>query len=181
MDRHLHCDTVIVGAGVAGLYTALHLPADQRILLICKEDLDSCDSMLAQGGICVQHDDADYAPFFEDTLRAGHYENRRESVDRMIRESRAVIDHLCALGVPFDRHADGSLCYTKEGAHSRPRICFHKDRTGVAITRTLQQHVLEIMTSFSKACEQGKYIELETKYTRNAPMQHNPMHGILED
>ena len=144
MDRHLHCDTVIVGAGVAGLYTALHLPADQRILLICKEDLDSCDSMLAQGGICVQHDDADYAPFFEDTLRAGHYENRRESVDRMIRESRAVIDHLCALGVPFDRHADGSLCYTKEGAHSRPRICFHKDRTGVAITKTLQQHVLAL-------------------------------------
>ena len=46
---------------------------------------------------------------------------------------------------------------------------------------TLQQHVLEIMTSFSKACEEGKYIELTTKYTRNAPMCNNPMHGILED
>ena len=46
---------------------------------------------------------------------------------------------------------------------------------------TLQQHVLEIMTSFTKACEEGRYIELETKYTRNAPMCHNPMHGILED
>ena len=44
-----------------------------------------------------------------------------------------------------------------------------------------QRHVLEIMTSFSKSCQQGAYIPLQTNYTRTAPMQNNPMHGILDD
>ena len=87
MEKELTYNTVIVGAGVSGLYAALKLPKEQNILLICKEDLPSCDSMLAQGGICVQRDETDYDSFFEDTLKAGHYENRKESVDIMIRNS----------------------------------------------------------------------------------------------
>ena len=102
MEKELTYNTVIVGAGVSGLYAALKLPKEQNILLICKEDLPSCDSMLAQGGICVQRDETDYDSFFEDTLKAGHYENRKESVDIMIRNSRAVINDLLALGVRFD-------------------------------------------------------------------------------
>ena len=138
---HLEFDTVIVGAGVGGLYTALNLPSHQKILLICKEDADSCDSMLAQGGICVLADENDYDAFFEDTLRAGHYENRRESVDIMIRGSRDVIDDLVSLGVRFERTPEGDLKYTREGAHSRPRICFHADVTGKEITSVLQAKV----------------------------------------
>ena len=103
MEKELTYNTVIVGAGVSGLYAALKLPKEQNILLICKEDLPSCDSMLAQGGICVQRDETDYDSFFEDTLKAGHYENRKESVDIMIRNSRAVINDLLALGVRFDK------------------------------------------------------------------------------
>ena len=105
MEKELTYNTVIVGAGVSGLYAALKLPKEQNILLICKEDLPSCDSMLAQGGICVQRDETDYDSFFEDTLKAGHYENRKESVDIMIRNSRAVINDLLALGVRFDKKA----------------------------------------------------------------------------
>lgn len=120
MEKELTYNTVIVGAGVSGLYAALKLPKEQNILLICKEDLPSCDSMLAQGGICVQRDETDYDSFFEDTLKAGHYENRKESVDIMIRNSRAVINDLLALGVRFDKEADGSLKYTREGAHAKP-------------------------------------------------------------
>ena len=103
MEKELTYNTVIVGAGVSGLYAALKLPKEQNILLICKEDLPSCDSMLAQGGICVQRDETDYDSFFEDTLKAGHYENRKESVDIMIRNSRAVINDLLALGVRLTR------------------------------------------------------------------------------
>lgn len=135
--KHLYYDAAIAGCGVAGLYTALHLPSDKKILLLSKGSLDTCDSMLAQGGICVLRDDDDYDSYFEDTLRAGHYENRRESVDIMIRGSRAVIDHLLRLGVRFAKNPDGSLLYTKEGAHSRPRICFHEDVTGKEITTVL--------------------------------------------
>ena len=101
--ERVSCDVLIVGCGVAGLYAALNLPESLSVEMICKEDVASCDSMLAQGGICVQRDDEDYDPWFEDTLRAGHYENRRESVDIMIRESRPLIDDLMALGVDFDR------------------------------------------------------------------------------
>ena len=100
--------------------------------------------MLAQGGICVLRDENDYDEFFEDTLKAGHYENRKESVDLMIRNSREIIDDLLALGVDFDKENDGSLKYTKEGAHSKPRICFHKDITGKEITETLLKRVREL-------------------------------------
>ena len=139
--KQITCDVLIVGCGVAGLYTALNLPRDLSIEMICKEDVASCDSMLAQGGICVQRDDEDYDPWFEDTLRAGHYENRRESVDIMIRESRALIDDLMSLGVEFDRTPDGELDYTREGAHSRPRILHKADLTGAEITTKLRQAV----------------------------------------
>lgn len=134
-------DTVIAGCGVGGLFTALHLPKEQRILMLSKEDLESCNSMLAQGGICVLLGDYDYDDYFEDTMRAGHYENRKESVDIMLRSSRSVIDQLIAWGVDFARNPDGSLAYTREGAHSRPRICFHEDVTGKEITTNLQRVV----------------------------------------
>lgn len=141
MQSDMYYDTVIVGCGVAGLYAALNLPQSSNILMICKEDMAECDSMLAQGGICVLHDEADYAAYFEDTMRAGHYENNRESVDIMIRQSRPVIEELLRLGVRFEENDDGSLRYTREGGHSRPRICFHKDITGKEITTALQNHV----------------------------------------
>ncbi|WP_432718685.1 L-aspartate oxidase [Pectinatus frisingensis] len=134
-------DIIIVGCGVGGLYTALNLPHDKNILIITKSNIQSSDSMLAQGGICVLHDANDYDAYFEDTMRAGHYENRKESVAIMIRSSRSIIDNLLDLGVRFAKNPDGSLQYTKEGAHSRPRICFHEDVTGKEITTTLLRHV----------------------------------------
>ena len=65
MTKHIYCDVVIAGCGVAGLYTALNLPEDLHVLMICKEDMDTCDSMLAQGGICVLRGEDDYEPYFE--------------------------------------------------------------------------------------------------------------------
>lgn len=142
--KNLYYDVVIVGCGVAGLYTALHLSRSKKVLMLSKEDLESCDSMLAQGGICVLRDEADYEDYFEDTLRAGHYENRRESVEIMIQSSREIIDHLIELGVRFEHNSDGSLAYTREGAHSRARICFHEDITGKEITTELCRHVKKL-------------------------------------
>lgn len=139
--KNLYYDVVIAGCGVAGLYTALHLSPDKKILMLSKEDVKSCDSMLAQGGICVLHDEDDYDSYFEDTMRAGHYENRKESVEIMIRSSRDIINHLLELGVRFEKNEDGSLAYTREGAHSRPRICFHEDITGEEITTALLSRV----------------------------------------
>ena len=85
-------DVVIVGTGAAGLFCALNLPRDTRIIMLTKSDLESSDSFLAQGGICMLRDEADYQSYFEDTLRAGHYENDRKSVEIMIRASRQVAE-----------------------------------------------------------------------------------------
>lgn len=139
----IHTDAVIVGSGVAGLYSALKLPEDMKVVLITKSDLESSDSFLAQGGICVQRDEEDYDSYFEDTMKAGHYENRRESVDIMIRGSRAVIQDLVGYGVRFEQE-NGEFIYTREGAHSRPRILFHEDITGKEITSTLLERVKEL-------------------------------------
>lgn len=136
-------DVVIAGTGVAGLFAALHLPSDRKIVMITKSDLESCNSFLAQGGICVLRDDADYDSYFEDTMRAGHYENRAESVDIMIRSSRKIIEELVGYGVEFARE-NGSFLYTREGAHSRPRILFHEDITGREITSKLLMQVKKL-------------------------------------
>ena len=85
-------------------------------------------------------DEEDYDSFMEDTLKAGHYENRRESVDIMIRSSQGVIRELMGYGVDFAKK-DGELDFTREGCHSKPRILFHEDITGEEITSKLLKAV----------------------------------------
>lgn len=133
-------DVIIVGTGVAGLFCALQIPPQYEVLLLTKDDAENSDSFLAQGGISTLKDADDFDSYFEDTMRAGHYENNKESVEMMIRSSSEVIDELIALGVDFDHTAEG-LSYTREGAHSTFRILHHKDITGEAITSALLQQV----------------------------------------
>ena len=140
----IESDVVIVGTGVAGLFNALCLPRDKKIILISKSDFESSDSFLAQGGICVQRDENDYDSFFEDTMKAGHYENRKESVDIMIKDSRKIINELIDYGVDFDCDNQGNLLYTKEGAHCKARILYHKDITGKEITSKLLAQVKKL-------------------------------------
>ena len=136
--RELHYDVVIVGCGVGGLYTALNLPEDKQILMLSKAELETCDSMLAQGGICVLRDEDDYDSYFV------IQKTESGEVDIMIRGSRDVINDLIGYGVQFERNEDGSLAYTKEGAHSKPRICFHEDITGEEITTHLLSAVKQL-------------------------------------
>ena len=138
---NLTTDVLIVGSGVAGLYCALNLPDNLQVTVITKAKVYECDSYLAQGGICVLRNDGDYNSYFEDTLRAGHYENSKESVDIMIKSSRMVIEDLVKFGVDFTKDKAGNFIYTKEGAHSVPRILFHEDITGKVITEALIKEV----------------------------------------
>ncbi len=133
-------DVLIVGCGVGGLYAALNLPKEKKVTVITKEKAEISDSFLAQGGICVLHDADDYDSFYEDTMRAGHYENNPQSVDIMIRSSREVIDTLVSFGVRFEKEGD-DFAYTREGAHSKPRILYHQDETGKEITSHLLAEV----------------------------------------
>lgn len=82
-------------------------------------------------------DESDYQGFFDDTMKAGHYENDEASVEIMIRSSRSVVEDLLQFGADFQRDENGELVFTREGAHSEKRIIFHKDVTGKEITSTL--------------------------------------------
>ncbi len=137
-----HTDVLIVGSGCSGLIAALHLPADKKITVITKRNVERSDSFLAQGGMCMLDDMSDYDAYFEDTMKAGHYENDEGSVDLMIRYSHELADELIGYGVRFTRNEDGSLDFTREGGHSRPRILFYKDITGREITEKLWAEVL---------------------------------------
>ncbi len=135
-------DVIIVGTGAAGLYCALMLPERMKILMLTKQEADLSDSFLAQGGICMLRGEDDYKDYFEDTMRAGHYENNERAVDLMIRSSNDIIRDLVFMDVEFARTSDGKLDFTREGAHSRPRILFHEDITGKEITSTLLKEVM---------------------------------------
>ena len=136
-------DVLIIGTGVAGLFAALNLGCDKKILIVTKGTLEENDSFLAQGGICVQRDETDFESFLEDTLRAGHYENNEAAVAIMINHSQEIIDDLIDLGVAFDKKG-AFFSYTKEGAHSRARILHCKDMTGKEINSKLIAGVKEL-------------------------------------
>ncbi len=177
-------DVLIVGCGVAGLYCALNLPNDKKIIIVTKDEAEKSDSFLAQGGICVLRDDSDYESFYEDTMRAGHYENKPESVDIMIRSSQGVIGDLVSFGVDFEKEGT-EFAYTREGAHSRERILFHEDETGKEITSNLLREVrnrdnvtlIENFTMVDLLCQDntctgivghyngGDYITISADYT----------------
>lgn len=130
-------DVLIAGSGVAGLCCALDLPQDMRILVLSKAAADESDSFLAQGGICMLRGKEDFDSYFEDTMRAGHYENDEAAVRLMIESSPAMIAELVRDGVEFARDGEGNFRFTREGGHSRPRILFHDDVTGKEITSKL--------------------------------------------
>lgn len=134
-------DIVIVGSGCSGLYCALQLPREKKILIVTKSKAENSDSFLAQGGMCMLRDEEDYKSYFDDTMRAGHYENDKKSVEIMIRSSQDVVHDLLDYGVRFQKDSDGNLMFTREGAHSRKRILFHEDVTGKEITSTLLAQV----------------------------------------
>ena len=137
-------DILIVGSGCAGLYCALKLPRDKNITIITKREVEKSDSFLAQGGMCVMKSDEDYDSYYEDTMKAGHYENDPDAVKQMILESPKVLEDLISYGAVFHRNDDGSLDYTREGGHREKRIVFHEDQTGREITTRLYDKVRQL-------------------------------------
>ena len=144
MELRNKYDIIVAGAGAAGLNAALFLPRDKRVLLVCKEGPRQADSYLAQGGICVLRWDGDHDAYFEDTMRAGHYENDPETVECMLRCSREIISDLLYAGVRFSRDGAGNLLYTREGGHSVNRILYREDRTGREIASRLYARVRKL-------------------------------------
>lgn len=141
MDKNY--DVIIAGAGAGGLYTAINLPSDLKILLISKRELILCNSALAQGGVAAVYKPTDdnIQLHTRDTLIAGGYKNNPDSLKILVTEAAHEIKKIISLGVDFDKTEDGDYHRTLEGGHSRHRIFHHKDSTGFEITSKLQEVV----------------------------------------
>ncbi|NRT77495.1 L-aspartate oxidase [Clostridium beijerinckii] len=130
-------DVLIIGSGVSGLYCGLNLRKDLNVLIVCKDKITCSNTYLAQGGISVAKGVEDIPLYIEDTLKAGRYKNDLEAVETLINESMVNIESLIEMGIAFDRNEDGSLNFTKEGAHSVSRIVHTKDNTGESTAKIL--------------------------------------------
>jgi L-aspartate oxidase len=144
-------DVIVVGAGAAGLYSALCLPANLRVAIVSKADLPLSASDWAQGGIAAVVDPQDSVDLhIADTLRAGAGLCDRSAVEFLVTHAAPCIDSLVELGVAFDRvsatsggsQVGGKLALTLEAAHSRPRVLHAADTTGRALVSTLADRVL---------------------------------------
>ncbi|HEY9614103.1 L-aspartate oxidase [Allocoleopsis sp.] len=135
-------DVLVVGAGAAGLYTALCLPDTMHVGLITKDTLSTGASDWAQGGIAAAIDPADSPVLhIEDTMRAGAGLCDLDAVKFLAQQAPECIHSLVELGVAFDRK-ENHLALTLEAAHSRPRVLHAADTTGRAVVSTLTAQVL---------------------------------------
>lgn len=139
---NISTDVLIVGTGIAGIYSALNLDKNLNITMITKSTVDECNSYLAQGGISTAINEDDIMPFVQDTLKAGSYKNDLEAVKLLASESIGTIKNLISLGVEFDKK-NGKLDYTKEGAHRINRIVHCADETGKRVFQTLLKELLK--------------------------------------
>ena len=136
-------DYIIVGSGIAGLYTALLAKAQGSVLILTKGSIDDCNTKHAQGGIAAAIGKNDSPSLhFRDTIAAGDGLCDEEAVRILADEAPDRISDLVKLGVPFDT-LDGEIALTMEAAHSMPRILHAGgDATGEHIELTLSNQIL---------------------------------------
>ncbi len=117
-------DVLILGGGLAGIYTALKLNSSLKVAIYVKDAINKGSSNLAQGGIAAEVNSTKekIQSHFDDTLKAGSYINDKEAVKILVNEASDCINDLISLGVNFDKDKDGNLVKTLEGCHSYRRI-----------------------------------------------------------
>lgn len=154
--ENLKTDVLVVGAGIAGLYSAIHMDRKSSVLVLSKEGIEISNSYLAQGGIAaaVQPDDQ---PVFhvEDTLVAGAGLCDRKAVEALCAEGPGDIRELMELRVPFDINAYGDLSVGREGGHHMNRVVHAGgDATGRETVKTLAAiaHSRDNITFMEHSC-----------------------------
>ncbi len=132
-----YCDFLVIGGGVAGLFTALKAAPFGEVMVLVKDTLEECNTTYAQGGIASVFSKEDSSVLhFEDTLEAGVGLCNKNSVKILVEEGPLRVRELIELGVTFERDND-HFALGREGAHSRDRILHVGDSTGKAIQEVL--------------------------------------------
>ena len=143
---------VVIGSGIAGLYSALKLEQQLNlpdgILLITKSELGESNSYYAQGGMVAvlkSNKNDSVSSHVADTIKAGAGLSELNTIKFISENSDKVVKDLLTFGVEFDRDENGNFTLTKEAAHSVNRILHSGgDATGremeIALCHTLQNH-----------------------------------------
>jgi L-aspartate oxidase len=139
-------DFLVVGGGIAGLRAAAGLADAGSVLVVAKESLAESNTAYAQGGIAVaMGGEEDVALHLADTIAAGDGLVNGAAAAVLVEQGPKRVEELLQWGTGFDRHAEGELMKTREGAHSRPRILHaNGDGTGREISVSLLRHVREL-------------------------------------
>jgi len=161
-------DYVIVGSGIAGLYTALLAKECGSVLVITKGSIDDCNTKYAQGGIAAPIGRNDSPELhFKDTIAAGDGLCDEEAVRILVNEATDCITDLVNLGMPFDT-LNGEIALAREAAHSVPRILHAGgDATGEHIEVTLSNQV-----------HSSKIQVLEDSLATEIPVEKDTVKGI---
>jgi L-aspartate oxidase len=131
-------DVVIIGAGIAGLSCALELSKRSptlKIAIVSKSTVDSCNSVLAQGGVAavIDNENDSFDLHSKDTQIAGNFFSNPDVVEHIVNNAPRQIEWLLSLGVPFRNTTENTLALRLEGGHSRNRIVYTDDLTGKSI------------------------------------------------
>lgn len=132
-------DVIIIGAGVAGLYCARHLPKNLSVLILCKDQPWECNTFYAQGGITIAQGLSDIDSHISDTLQAGANLNELDSLKRLSFGSLEVLQELQECGFSIDKDDSGKIALAREGGHSKARI-IHSGGDGTG--RNLHTHLI---------------------------------------
>ena len=142
MKNYKEFDCIILGGGLAGVYTALNIDESLSVGVFIKDDIKKGSSNLAQGGIAaeVEYNFEKIEEHYQDTLRAGSYLNNEEATRVLVNEGGKCIKRMRELGVKFDKDQNGELFKTLEGGHRSRRILHAGgDQTGALIMENLRE------------------------------------------
>ncbi|QOS98547.1 L-aspartate oxidase [Brevibacterium sp. JNUCC-42] len=169
--QNMYTDVIVVGCGIAGLYTALEASKRAKVVLISKKGLQDSNTRWAQGGIAAvtaQNDSP--ALHRQDTMLAGAGICTYEAVDVLVHEGPQRLQELISYGTQFDKDSNGEYELTREGAHSERRILHARgDATGAEIVRALAK----------KAAETANITLLEEHFAIDILTQQGECVGVL--
>ncbi len=161
-------DYIVVGSGIAGLFTALLAAKHGRVLVISKAALEESNTRYAQGGIAAAVAPDDNAELhFRDTIAAGAGLCDERAVRVLTDHAAARIDDLLAAGVPFDRE-NQRLALGLEAAHGKHRVLHAGgDATGWHIEHTL-----------CRALDQAQVVVMEQAFVTRLCVENGRAAGV---
>jgi len=142
--NQLFTECLVVGAGIAGLRAAIEAAKSCKVIIVCKDTLQSSNTWKAQGGIASVLDSTDaFESHIADTIDTGCGLCDEKVAELVVRQGPELVEQLFRWGVDFDL-IDGRIATTLEGGHSHPRVAHaHGDETGRIIADTLIRKVTE--------------------------------------